>query len=204
MPVMTPAQTRAHEVGSPSLPQLLLAAMLCVFAELVRNVVSTLQMSWLTRKRDWHTHDGDPALPRETSDTIKEPHSALMLRSAAKLRLSKHSGALTNMSRTSPSPSVSHATRAIHLPLLRMGRQVVSHNEGELPPSVRSTGGGGLRALARKTEGTSHALRSSRRKSGPRASRVICATGLRKQPWIPACAGTSGDSVTSSTKTALV
>ena len=35
-------------------------------------------------------------------------------------------------------------------------------------------------------------LRSSRRKSGPRASRVICVTGLRKQPWIPACAGTSG------------
>ena len=36
-------------------------------------------------------------------------------------------------------------------------------------------------------------LRSSRRKSGPRASRVRCATGLLAQPWIPAFAGTSGD-----------
>ncbi len=36
-------------------------------------------------------------------------------------------------------------------------------------------------------------LRSSRRKSGPRASRVLCIeSGLHQQPWIPACAGTSG------------
>ena len=35
-------------------------------------------------------------------------------------------------------------------------------------------------------------LRSSRRKSGPRASRVLRVTGLRKQPWIPAYAGMSG------------
>jgi len=35
-------------------------------------------------------------------------------------------------------------------------------------------------------------LRSSRRKSGPRASRVICVTGLLMQPRIPACAGKSG------------
>jgi len=34
-------------------------------------------------------------------------------------------------------------------------------------------------------------LRSSRRKSGPRAPRVMLATGLRQQPWIPACAGMS-------------
>jgi hypothetical protein len=48
-------------------------------------------------------------------------------------------------------------------------------------------------------------LRSSRRKSEPRASRVMCVqTGLLTQPRIPACAGTSGDSVTSSNKTAPV
>ena len=36
-------------------------------------------------------------------------------------------------------------------------------------------------------------LRSSRRKSGPRASRVLCIeSGLLMQSWIPACAGTSG------------
>ena len=68
-------------------------------------------------------------------------------------RLSASEGrALTGVSHTSPSPS-SRALHAIHLPLLRMGRQAHSCDEGELPPSVRSTGGGGLRALARKTEG---------------------------------------------------
>ena len=36
-------------------------------------------------------------------------------------------------------------------------------------------------------------LRSSRRKSGPRASRVLCIeSGLLMQSWIPACAGTGG------------
>ena len=36
-------------------------------------------------------------------------------------------------------------------------------------------------------------LRSSRRKSGPRASRVMCVeSGPQLQPWIPAGAGTSG------------
>jgi len=36
-------------------------------------------------------------------------------------------------------------------------------------------------------------LRSSRRKSGPRAPRVMLTTGLHQQPWIPACAGMSGE-----------
>ena len=36
-------------------------------------------------------------------------------------------------------------------------------------------------------------LRSSRRKSGPRASRVLCIeSGLHQQPWLPVCAGKSG------------
>jgi hypothetical protein len=42
----------------------------------------------------------------------------------------------------------------------------------------------------------------SRRKPGPRASRVMHATGLHQQPWLPAYAGTSGDSLTSSNKNA--
>jgi hypothetical protein len=47
----------------------------------------------------------------------------------------------------------------------------------------------------------SPSLRSSRRKSGSRAPRVMLATGLRRQPWIPACAGTSGENLTSSRPT---
>ncbi len=182
---------------TPQLPQLLLIAVLRMLAMLVLNVVATVQM---IRRRGpvIGTQAMPSALPRETHDTLKEqttaPQSsspvALMVSSAAKLRVSKHEGVLTAVSHTSPSPSVSHATRAIHLPLLRMGRQDQS-DEGELPPSVRSTGGGGS-PHSGLTEGASHTLRSSRRKSGPRASRVICVTGLRQQSWMPACAGTSG------------
>jgi hypothetical protein len=45
-------------------------------------------------------------------------------------------------------------------------------------------------------------LRSSRRKSGSRAPRVMLATGLRQQLWIPAFAGMSGDLITGSNKNA--
>ena len=184
-------------LGTPSPLDRWIDATLRAFAMLVSIVAATFQM--IRRPDRVNATRATPAvLPRETSDTIKETKPAakhrsqiaLMLRSAAKLRVSKHEGVLTAVSHTSPSPSVSHATRAIHLPLLRMGRQDQS-DEGELPPSVRSTGGGGS-PHSGLTEGASHTLRSSRRKSGPRASRVLHATGLRKQPWIPACAGTSG------------
>jgi hypothetical protein len=47
----------------------------------------------------------------------------------------------------------------------------------------------------------SPSLRSSRRKSGSRAPRVMLATGLRQQPWIPAFAGMSGENLTSSRPT---
>jgi len=45
-------------------------------------------------------------------------------------------------------------------------------------------------------------LRSSRRKSGPRAPRVMLTTGVHQQPWNPACAGMSGDALTASNKNA--
>ena len=115
--------------------------MLRVLVELVLNVVSTLQMI-CRRGRVIGTQAMPSDLPRETHDTFKEQHAA------------QHRSLLTIVSQ-SPSCSVSLTTSAIHLPLLRMGRQAHCRNEGELPPSVRSTGGGGLRALTRKTEGAS-------------------------------------------------
>ena len=200
---------------TPQLPQQWLTAVLRVFAMLVHYVASTLQMKQLHPKRDWHTPDDEAALPRMTSDTFKDNHAAqhrsppaLILSSTQSVRPSKDEGVLTTVSHTAPSPSVSHAARAIHLPLLRMGRQALCRNEGELPPSVRSTGGGGSPRLRGETEGALSlhiappSLRSSRRKSGPRASRVICVTGLHQQPWIPACAGTSGESLTATNKNA--
>ena len=77
-------------------------ATLRVFAMLVSNVAATLQMI-RRRKPVIGTLAMPPALPEETRDTFKETH------------------AVPQDSHTSPSPSVSHATRAIHLPLLRMG-----------------------------------------------------------------------------------
>lgn len=120
---MTPAQTRASGLGNPSLPQLWLTALLCVLVELVRNVASTFQMSWLRLKRDWHTRDDEAALPRETSDTNQEANTsaqhrsplALILSSTRSVRPSKHEGVLTTVSHTSTSPSVSLAPQAIHI-----------------------------------------------------------------------------------------
>jgi len=48
----------------------------------------------------------------------------------------------------------------------------------------------------------SPSLRSSRRKPGSRAPRVMLATGLRQQPWIPAFAGMSGDLISATNKNA--
>ena len=144
--------------------------MLRVFAMLVQFVVSTFQMN-RRHARVNATRAVPAALPRMTTDTVKEQQAAnhrspiaLILSSTLRVRRvypelvegSKDEGVLTTLSHNSPSPSVSLTTSAIHLPLLRMGRQ---GNEGELPPSVRRTGGGGLRALARKTEGASPILR---------------------------------------------
>ena len=71
---------------------------------------------------------------------------------AANAEATAKAGVLTTVSHTSPSPSVSLTTSAIHLPLLRMGRQAHSRNEGDVA-SIAEGGGGGLCALARKTEG---------------------------------------------------
>ena len=147
---------------TPQLPQLLLTAVLRMLAMLVLNVASTFQMKQLHPKRDWHTPDDEAALPRVKIDTLKQQHAvqqdspiALMLRSAAKLRVSKHEGVLT---------VVSHKL------------QLREHPIPLAPPSLR------VRRFAS----------NPRRKSGPRSSRVICVAGLLTQPWIPACAGTSG------------
>ena len=45
-------------------------------------------------------------------------------------------------------------------------------------------------------------LRSSRRKSGPRAPSAMCVQGLDQQPQIPAFAGTSGENITAPNKNA--
>ncbi len=155
LPRMTRHKHAQTGLGTPQLPRLWLTAALRAFAMLVLNVASTLQM---IRRRDAviGTQPTPTDLPRAATDTQPKetnavPQSspiALILRSAAKLRVSKDEGVLP--------PSVSLGShQAIHLPQFSTGggNQRTVATKGNLPPPVRSTGGGGLRALARKTEG---------------------------------------------------
>ena len=96
---------------TPQLPQLLLTAVLRVFAMLVLNVVSTLQM---IRRHDHvnATRAMPTILPRAKTDTIKDNNAAqhrsplaLILRDREAI-VSKDKGVLTTLSHTSPSPSV--------------------------------------------------------------------------------------------------
>ena len=137
---------------TPQLPQLWLTAVLRVFAMLVSSVCSTLPMIRRPARVN-ATRATPPGLPREKTDTDQETHAvqpdspkALMLSSAQSARPSKHKRVLATLSHTSPSPSVSHAARAIHLPLLRMGRTKGTS-------STAFGGGGGSPRLRGETEG---------------------------------------------------
>jgi hypothetical protein len=68
---MTPARTRANGFGTPSLPQLLLTALLRMLAELVLHVASTLQMCF-RRPVVIGTRPMPDALPGEKSDSQQQ------------------------------------------------------------------------------------------------------------------------------------
>ena len=92
---------------TPSLPQLLLTAMLHVLAMLVSSVSSTLQMI-IRRPPVIGTQAMPAGLPRETSDTNQETNTAaqhrspiaLMVSSTRSVRPSNHEGVLTTLSHT--------------------------------------------------------------------------------------------------------
>ena len=124
--------------------------MLRVLVELVLNVVSTLRMRPSRLPAECHTDVPPAALPGETNDTFKETEAvpqdspiALILSSTRSVRPSKDEGVLITVSHTAPSPSVSPAPRAIHLPLLRMGRQEA---EGNCLPQCEALGEVAVRA----------------------------------------------------------
>ncbi len=177
-------------LGTPQLPQQWLIAVLRAFAMLVLNVASTLQMKQLHPKRDWHTPDGEAALSRMTSDTQQqEPQSVA----------------------ASDTP-IMHPTPACHPgsakrypgPIHPVGRT------SQWFPALRFAAAG--MTTITPSEGMQHArsdnpvppsLRSSRRTPGPRASRVLrIESGLHQQPWLPACAGMSGENLTAQNKNA--
>ena len=170
LPRMTRHKHAQTGLGTPQLPRLWLTAALRAFAMLVLNVASTLQM---IRRRDAviGTQPTPTDLPRAATDTKPKetnavPQSspiALILRSAAKLRVSKDEGVLP--------PSVSLGShQAIHLPQFSTGggNQRTVATKGNLPPPVRSTGGGGSPRLRGETEGALH-LAPTSNKSAPSA-----------------------------------
>ena len=177
----------------PQLPQPLLIAVLRVLAMLVLNVASTFQM--FARRPDVNaTRQMPVALPRMKTDTLKEQHAVQQDSSLNSAHGEQRSFAArpSNHERvlTAPSPSVSLATQAIHLPLLRRWRTERGMS------STAERGRGGSPRLRGETEGASHthlSLRSSRQTPGSRASREICIQpGPHQQAWPPACARMSG------------
>ena len=123
-------------LGTPSPLDHWINATLRMLAMLVLHVASTFRMK--ARRSSVNATPTTPLdLPQRTTDTHQET---------------------TAVAQDSPTtPSVSLGSRqAIHLPHTACGggnRAPMSATKGNLPPPVRSTGGGGLRALARKTEG---------------------------------------------------
>jgi len=149
---MTPVQTRANGLVIPPLPQLLLTAVLHVLVELVLHVVSNLRMN-SRRPAECHSDATPTVLPVMTNDTQQE---AQIRDRRAPARQSTRS---VEINAAQPSPFVSRAPHAIYLPLLRMGRQAHRRLRLRGIASTAEGGGGGLRALARKTEGESPAHR---------------------------------------------
>ena len=160
LPRMTRHKHAQTGLGIPQLPQLLLTAVLRAFAMLVLHVASTLQMK--DRREAVNATQPMPTdLPRAKTDTQQqEPTPAVQHRSPPQSahaeqarfasRPSKHERVLTT-------PSVSLGSRqAIHLPqcsaLMEATRAPMRATKGNCLHHSKS-GGGGLRALARKTEG---------------------------------------------------
>ena len=163
---------------TPQLPQQWLTAVLRAFAMLVLNVVSTFQMN-RRHARVNATRAMPTVLPRAKTDTQQqEPQSV----AASDTPIVHHTPAChPGSAQRYPGPihPVRHTSQ--WFPALRYataGMTIIVPFESAQP--------------ARSHNPAPPSLRSSRRTSGPRASRVICVTGLRKQPWIPACAGKSG------------
>ena len=180
-------------------------ATLRLFAMLVHNVASTLQMV-CRHAPVIGTQATSAGLPKakidiQSKETVAVQHDspkALILRDrmhharTAELYraiVSKDEGVLTGChpgnAKRYPGPTDPVGQTAQWFPALRyapagMTIEIAQH----------------LRSL----NSASPHLRSSRRKSGSRAPRVMLATGLRQQPWIPAFAGMSGENFTARKK----
>ena len=162
---------------TPQLPQHWLTAALRAFAMLVQNVASTLQM--ICRRRPVIGTQAMPsALPKAKTDAQhQEPNLAVQpdsLPIALILRDRMHEVRTAELPHAIVSKDQRVLTNASH--------KLLQHREPHKPAPPY--------------------LRSSRRKSRSRAPRVMFATGLHTQPWIPTCVGTSGDLIIATNKNA--
>jgi len=176
---------------TPQLPQLLLTAVLRMLAMLVHHVASTLQM--IRRREPVNaTQPMSTDLPQAKIDTqSKETNAvpqgspiALILSSTRSVRPSKDEGVLTachpGNAKRYPGPIHQVGLTSQWFPALRFaaaGMTTVETSEAE--------------QHARSLHLAPPSLRSSRRKSGPRAPRVMLAAGLHQQPCTPARTRTS-------------
>ena len=174
---------------TPQLPQQWLTAVLCVFAMLVHHVASTLQM--IRRREAVNATQPTPAvLPRVKTDTQQQDPQSVAASDTPIMHPTPacHPGSAKRY----PGPIHPMGRNSQWFPALRYapaGMTIIAPFEAAQP--------------ARSINPAPPLLRSSRRKSGPRASRVMCVQiGLLTQPWISACAGTSGESLTASNKNA--
>ena len=114
---------------TPSLPQLLLTAMLHLFAMLVSSVASTLQMTRRRLAAECHSDVTPADLPRETTDTHQEPEAV------------PQDGTLTNVSHTHNgsvhSVYASPAKAGVQSPSDRSARSAPSPFAQSLDPGLR-------------------------------------------------------------------
>ncbi len=133
---MTRARTHTWAVGRTPLHQPLLAAALFAFVLIASNVAAMFGMRFNRQPRDWHTQRAQEALPLTRPDTHLKEQSFPARRQHAQpshpLRLVA--------TRRSASPTCFASGGGKHRRLLP-------------PPVATRLGGGGMRALARMTEG---------------------------------------------------
>jgi len=190
---------------TPQLPQLLLTAALRAFTTLVHIVASTLQM--ICRHRPVIGTQAMPTdLPKAKTDTQSKETTP-----AAKHSSPPHSAHPEQRSFAARPSKDERDTTGCHPGNAKPKKQQCpgpTHHVGQTAkwfPALRYASGGMTTEVAQHAHSLNSAspsLRSSRRKSGTRALRVMLATGLHQQPWIPACAGMSGDTLTVSNKNA--
>jgi hypothetical protein len=176
---MTRHKTAQTGLGTPQPRQLWLTAVLRALAMLVLHVASTLQM---IRRRTAviGTQPTPTDLPKAKTDTQSQEANAaqqsspiaLILRSAAKLRVSKDEGVLTT-------PSVSLGSRqAIHLPqccaLMEATQRSIATKGNCLHHS--QSGGGGSPRLRGETEGARATRTAAPPPSGGGAKRTARAS----------------------------